>query len=55
MYVGHTTLLVGDICRSFWGAIFAKVGNQVYMYEIAGIYKDGYLDKKISVFKAKSY
>ena len=37
------------------GAILAKVGNQVYMYEIAGIDKDGYLDKKISVMKAKSY
>tara|TARA_B100000315_G_scaffold100428_1_gene92306 strand:- start:1839 stop:2633 length:795 start_codon:yes stop_codon:yes gene_type:complete len=31
------------------GAILAKVGNQVYMYEIAGIDKDGYLDKKISI------
>ena len=34
------------------GAILAKVGNQVYMYEIAGIDKDGYLDKKISIYEA---
>ena len=33
------------------GAILAKVGNQVYMYEIAGIDKDGYLDKKVSIRK----
>ena len=30
-------------------AILAKVGNQVYVYEIAGIDKDGYLDKKLSI------
>ena len=29
--------------------IFATVGNQVYVYEIAGIDKDGYLDKKLSI------
>jgi hypothetical protein len=33
------------------GAILAKVGSQVYVYEIAGIDKDGYLDKKISIRK----
>jgi len=32
-------------------AILAKVGNQVYVYEIAGIDKDGYLDKKLSIRK----
>ena len=38
MYVGHTTLLIGDICRSFFGAKNGGIGISVgYSFEPKGL------------------